>query len=177
MATRIHNAGFTLLELMITLAVAGVLAALAVPAMRTWLQNQRLVTAASSMVLSLNYARNEAVKRDSALGVTVCASADQATCGTANWNLGWIVLDVASNTRLNASPPIGANMTFTEAGGQAQVTFLPTGATAGAATFAFKACDTRGAAYARELEVNSMGRIATSPTPGQTVAGLGLACP
>jgi hypothetical protein len=40
-----------------------------------------------------------------------------------------------------------------------------------------RVCDTRGAAFARDVEVNSTGRVAASQTPGQSVAGTALVCP
>src|SRR5438309_5437140 len=84
--------GFTLTELMVTVAVAGVLAMMAVPTMRTFLQNNRLSSASNDLLRSFNLARTEAIKHQA--NVVVCASAAPMaavpTCsyGTVN---GWIV--------------------------------------------------------------------------------------
>ena len=88
--------GFTLIELMITLVIAGILVALAGPAMRSFVQDQRLTGQANEFVGDLNYARSEAIKRASNAGV--CASSDGASCG-GTWQNGWIVFVDTDNSR------------------------------------------------------------------------------
>lgn len=80
-------AGFTLIELMVTLAVVGILAAVAAPAMLSLINGNRLTGTASELTASLQLARSEAVRRSSR--VTICGSSDGATCG-ADWSR-WIV--------------------------------------------------------------------------------------
>lgn len=59
-----HTKGFTLVELMITLAVAGVLMMIAIPSFRHVTMSNRLSTTANDLVDSINTARMEAVKRN-----------------------------------------------------------------------------------------------------------------
>ena len=82
--------GFSLLELMIAIIVAGILAAIAVPSFRTTLQRHRLRTSVDNLQAAVQYARTEAVLR--ATYVSVCASTDGATCsGASTYETGWLV--------------------------------------------------------------------------------------
>ena len=71
--SRIH--GFTLMELMVVLALASIMVALAVPSMQQFARNNRLTTAANDMLHAVSLARTEAIKRQSS-SVTVCATTD-----------------------------------------------------------------------------------------------------
>ncbi|GAB6049938.1 hypothetical protein JCM16106_07820 [Hydrogenophilus islandicus] len=82
--------GFTLVELMVTVAVAAVVLALAVPSFQTTLRNHRLTTYANEFIAALNLARTEAIRRGQP--VVVCKSQDGNTCleGGNKWEVGWI---------------------------------------------------------------------------------------
>lgn len=56
--------GFTLVELLVTMAVIGVLGALAIPSYTAWIQNNKIRTAAESIQNGIQIARGEAVKRN-----------------------------------------------------------------------------------------------------------------
>ncbi len=91
--------GFTLTELMVTVAVAGILAMVAVPNMRTFLQNNRLSAASNDLLRSFYLARTEAIKHQT--NVAVCASAVPTaaapTCSYGAFN-GWIVFQDSNFT-------------------------------------------------------------------------------
>ncbi|HYM35762.1 MAG TPA: GspH/FimT family pseudopilin [Steroidobacteraceae bacterium] len=82
--------GFTLIETMVTLSVAAVLAAIAVPNMSSFVKNGRLTTGANDMLHSFQVARSEAIKRQK--NVVVCASSDGATCNYGAFS-SWIVFE------------------------------------------------------------------------------------
>src|SRR5262245_17474788 len=68
------SAGFTLMELMVVLALVAVLMGIAVPNFREFSRNHRLTATANDLVSSLARARNEAIKRQ--LPVAMCATAN-----------------------------------------------------------------------------------------------------
>lgn len=178
LAPRRRGAGYTIVELVTAMTIAAVLVSIGVPAMQSFLQNGRNSSQAASMVLILTYARNEALKRDIAAGIKVCPSVDGVNCDPGgNWANRWIVPDPVTpgNPPLQAGLPLSASNTIKEANGLLSVSFLPSGAATAAAKFTL--CDARGAAYAREFEINLSGRIAASSTVGQSVSGGALACP
>lgn len=89
------NKGVTLLELMIGIAVAAILATLAVPSFNQLIARTRLNTQTTELVSALLYARTEALKRN--INVTICHTANPAAAAPAcnaavnGWATGWIV--------------------------------------------------------------------------------------
>jgi len=178
---RLHQ-GFTLIELLVTLTVAGILFAIGVPAFSGFLQNDRDLGQINSLVSSFNYARSEAVKRASQNGITVCPSPDGATCGGTAWSGGWIVTYVdptnaANNVVFQAIPALSAINTVTPYGpSPTGITFFSSGLASAALTI--RICDPRGPRFARQVEILSTGRAATTQTPGFAVNNTtALTCP
>jgi len=100
---RFNTSGFTLIELMVTLMVLGVVLGIGVPAFNDLIANNRMAATTNDLVSQLHVARTEAVKRRA--NVSICPSDDEATCtaGT-GFEDGWIVFVDCSTS---APPPIG----------------------------------------------------------------------
>lgn len=83
--------GFTLVELMVTIAVLVILLSIAVPSFKNVLLNNRVTVTAHSLHSAVVFARSEAVKLRKA--VTLCsAKADKSDCdSSADWTNGWLV--------------------------------------------------------------------------------------
>lgn len=82
------QSGFTLVEVMVTLSVLAILAALALPSFQGTIRSNRVTTENNQLLAALNYARTEAIKTRAI--AEVCPSGDGATCDV-DWNKGWIV--------------------------------------------------------------------------------------
>lgn len=80
--------GFTLVELMVTLAVLAILAAVAVPSFQDTIRSNRVTTENNELLAALNLTRTEAIK--SRAIAELCATPDGTACG-ADWNQGWMV--------------------------------------------------------------------------------------
>jgi type IV fimbrial biogenesis protein FimT len=104
-----HRHGMTLPEVMITLAIMGILLAMALPSMRAFVIQNRLAAETRLFIAALTLARNEAIKRGRAVLVcrSVAADAVGAQCSSAasgdragkDWSAGWLVL-VADNRQI-----------------------------------------------------------------------------
>lgn len=88
--------GFTLVELLVTVAIAALLMLVAVPAMTGMLDTQRRISAINTFVASLHLARGEAIKRNGR--AVLCKSSNSEQCTrTGGWDQGWILFHDGNN--------------------------------------------------------------------------------
>jgi type IV fimbrial biogenesis protein FimT len=130
--------GFTLVELLVALAVGAILLTIAIPGYAFLVNASRLATATNDLVTTLHLARSEAIKRG--IRVTVCKTSSPgavtpACDATASWQQGWLVF-VDGDTRgvidggdlplwvQHRSPP-EVSITSTEF--DAYISYLPNG--------------------------------------------------
>ena len=95
--SRRRLAGFSLLELMLTLTVLGILVSIAIPSFSYLAANTKMKGASTNLHLALLKARSEAVKRSSTVTIT-------PTTGT-NWAGGWTMTAGATRRSSCMSPP------------------------------------------------------------------------
>ena len=83
--------GFTLIELIVTIAVFAIAAAMAIPNLNSFIDSNRRAANINTFVSAMNLARSEAVKRNN--DISVCVRNDAGTdCDAAkNWENGWLV--------------------------------------------------------------------------------------
>ena len=179
--------GFTLVELMMTLAIAGILVTLAVPSFSEVIKNNRLITQENDFITTLNLARSEAIRRSSR--VTVCKSSDQVSCsGAGSWDQGWIVFNdvngdgVVTNPttnvlRVHSSLSHGVTLRG-DANLDSYVSYVSSGATqklAGGASATQSGvlvmCDDRGfVSQAKGIQISATGRVSVDSATS-TAAG------
>ena len=94
-------AAFSLIELMIILAVVAILVALGVPKITQVTQNNRIIEVTNKISSYLKRARSEAINRTSQVGIVATGG------GGTNWMVGWdIYLDANSNSQFEAGETI-----------------------------------------------------------------------
>lgn len=149
--------GFSLIELMIAIAILAVLAAVALPAYQTMVLNNRIVTTTNGLLGILQLARSEAVKQRRA--ITICPSSNMAACdAAAAWDDGIIVLEGA--TLLRTLPAQNGDVQILSASNQ--LTYTATGRLNGADP-AFSIQDNRGpGTTSRVVCINLLGQVSSA---------------
>lgn len=98
---RNHASGFSLIELMVTIAIVAILLAVAFPSFEGSLRSNRVATGTNELMASLSLARSEAIRNPT--GAALCTSMDGAACG-GDWNDGWLVwLDLDEDGDVDAN--------------------------------------------------------------------------
>jgi type IV fimbrial biogenesis protein FimT len=126
--------GFTLIEMMMAIAVMAIVLAAGMPSFGNAFLGNRLAAHANSLVASVALARSEAIKRNTT--VTLCASANGSSCSSSGgWEQGWIVKEAAPGSAvLQRQQAIASGMKITQSGGTAELSFHSSGLSAGFAT-------------------------------------------
>ena len=168
------NYGFSLLELVVTLSVASILAVIMVPGMKTFIQDQRISGQVNDLLGDFTIARSEAIHR--AAPITVCKSTNpQATTPACNttvadpWTTGRVIFaDTDADGTIDAGDEVlriregldGGTNTLTGSGDSANsVTFAGNGLSTLGAEAEWKLCDSRGVDYGRAIAISPTGRV------------------
>lgn len=160
---RIHtspHAGFTLIELMVTISIAAILLAIGIPSFQAIFENNRLATQANELITAVNLARSEAIKRGADVTITP---------NTLDYVNGWCVhTGVACNaaTELRQYPALSGMALTVSTGGTALI-FNGRGqktAPAGLVTFALQptGCAAGTSGRARMIEIVGTGRASVT---------------
>ena len=182
--------GFTLIEMMVVLALALVLLTIGVPSFNQIIKNNRLIAQANALSGLLASARSEAITQRAV--VTVCGSSNGTACD-AQWSVGWIsFLDVNGNAAVDVSDgdtvlkhmntvPDKVNVALV---GATTVRFNSQGFAVAGSSGTMRFCDDRGDTHGRALNISATGRVSvatdTDSTPDGIVddaGGTNISCP
>lgn len=154
-----RESGFTLIELVVTIAVAAILMAVAIPSFRGTLQNNRMTTQANEFVTAFNMARSEAIRR--AQNVIICAP-------SVNWQNGAEVrigaTSCTTGTQLRAAQALSGGTNITPNHTNTVITYQSSGGISATfpASYGYLQFKLSNGTYNRWLCINRTGRIAVN---------------
>ncbi|HWP94152.1 MAG TPA: GspH/FimT family pseudopilin [Gammaproteobacteria bacterium] len=171
--------GLSLIELLVTLAIAAIVCNFALPSLVDFIKDARRTAVINELLGSLWYARNEAVTRNAQ--IVVCKSRDGRTCGGADvrWEAGWIVFhnrDADQPPVVDGEEPVLMVYGTLRQGARLHAnrnyfTFQPLGTRSVNGTLVY--CDDRGSHAARAVIVSVTGRPRVA---SRDAAGRPLSC-
>jgi len=171
--------GITLIELIATVAIAGILLGSAVPKLGKFIARQRLSAAANELIAALHLSRTIAVTRQRQ--TALCPSTDHIHCDREpDWAAGWLIFDDHNRNRehdpgeaiLRAHGQIDGIRISTPRS-RRRIRYLPDGSAPGT-NVTFTVCSTRSSLPGTAFILSNTGRVRHSAT---APSGHALNCP
>ena len=161
-----HLVGFTIVELMLTIAVAAVILSIGVPSFQGLMERNQLTSGINQFISSMSLARSEAIKRNQR--VSICPSNDSETCSGNQYENGWIIFvdrnsngnrQTATEELVWASGSLPANMTLRGKGCcDDNIPYLASGEIFGIAG-SVHLCKENNINKSRKISINRFGRV------------------
>lgn len=158
--------GFTVIELMLAMAVAAIILAIGVPSFQTFMETNLLASSMNQFIASLAVTRSEAIKRNQR--VLLCASDDGRDCAQTGYENGWIIFvdsnanGARNNTEeiIRVNEPLAAGLTLRGNRGCCahKVSYLASGRIAGIGGSIFL-CRYEDTGKSRQIRIIPSGRV------------------
>ena len=157
--------GFTAVEIIVSIAAAGILASLAIPGYHAFKMDDDIAGSAEQLVDDINYARASAVKhqRNATICVSTSAATETPACtGGTDWSAGWIVwVDVNQNGVTDTSEVLKVAESLAEPVSFSSVSlssFIYNSRGFILANDTLNVCDTRAGETGRQITITTSGR-------------------
>ncbi len=156
--------GLTLVEMMTTLVVAGILLSTGIPEFRRMLASNRMISEINTLVAHLHLARSEAVKRGKR--IVLCPSADAQQClELPEWHRGYILFaDDNGNRERDEHEPLirvhaadAPGILITSSASRRRISYHPDGSAPGS-NLTLRFCETRNATPPKAVILSNTGR-------------------
>lgn len=161
-----RNKGFTLIELVVTIAIGAIVLTMGIPSFQNVILNNRIITQTNTFIGALTLARTEAIKNGT--NTTICISDNGTNCSGTDWKFGWIVFSDPNASqsadssddniwlvvgKLKGDNELSYNRNLTA------ITFNARGLpSTGFQNGSFNLYDNRGVEYGRSIVMSSTGR-------------------
>jgi len=156
--------GFTLVEMLMAIAIGAMLLSYALPGWMDFVRNQRLKAAQASLTASLAYARGYAIKKHAY--VVMCPGNATGCSGGTDWHNGWVAFEDhnrnrrkdAGETMISQESSLGNDIQIHSSSQRRILRFTSLGFSPGS-NASLWLCDARGHAQGRSVILANSGRI------------------
>jgi len=167
--------GLTVIELIVTISIAGILLAAGLPSFQSFSSQQQMKAAVASLQNDLMMGRSEAVHLNTRV-VSCPGNPAQGCTGANEWSAGWIVFadGNADGQRQQTEKIVRRghgleNMRVRSSAGRTDVRFFPDGSAPGS-NGSITFCGQGGPGQARKLVISNLGRIRRDMAPDMDMA-------
>lgn len=158
--------GFTLVELMIVVALIAIIGGMALPAFRDMVASNRLMTSANGIITTFHQARSDAIRQSRTVSIVACKP-DCGNTGTQSWSNGWQIFVAGNATAISEHAPLSSTISSTASGSIPLATsyaYSSQGRLDITTKNAIKLCDSNTGLAGRVITLEPIGHISVSTT-------------
>lgn len=108
--------GFTLIELMVTIAILAVVTTMAAPSMQTFVSRSLMRGISADFTLAMQRARSEAISTNQCVAICMSSTGTKCVSSGDNWGVGWIVIRLPACGTVDTATQTAANILLVREG-------------------------------------------------------------